>query len=189
MQAWPPRFGGSAAIVPGGDAVIPPCRTQATVPAGGRILLRLIRAHDGFGRRFHGGLSRLVVTHRSSRIGRHEGREPAAANRHRGPPRRDPGAIRNRCISAARQVSFSPARESRMPIPVICPGCKASFRVSDKFAGKTGPCPKCKTTIKIPEAVPQTEQVVIKGAKSLPGRARTPKDAPPPSRSPAACGS
>lgn len=41
MQAWAPRFGGSAAIVPRGDAVIPPCRTKATVPAGGRILLRL----------------------------------------------------------------------------------------------------------------------------------------------------
>ena len=38
-----------------------------------------------------------------------------------------------------------------MPIPVICPGCKASFRVSDQFAGKTGPCPKCKTPISIPK--------------------------------------
>lgn len=37
-----------------------------------------------------------------------------------------------------------------MPIAVICPGCKAQFRVSDKFAGKEGPCPKCKAKIKIP---------------------------------------
>jgi predicted Zn finger-like uncharacterized protein len=37
-----------------------------------------------------------------------------------------------------------------MPIAVICPGCHAQFRVSDKFAGKEGPCPKCKTVIKVP---------------------------------------
>lgn len=37
-----------------------------------------------------------------------------------------------------------------MPIAVICPNCKASFRVSEKFAGKEGPCPKCKATIKVP---------------------------------------
>jgi hypothetical protein len=42
-----------------------------------------------------------------------------------------------------------------MPIPVICPGCKAQFQVSDKFAGKKGPCPKCKTVITIPEATPE----------------------------------
>jgi len=38
-----------------------------------------------------------------------------------------------------------------MPIPVICPGCKKSFRVSDKFAGKTGPCPGCGTKITVPD--------------------------------------
>ena len=38
-----------------------------------------------------------------------------------------------------------------MPIAVICPGCKTRFRVSDRFAGQQGPCPKCKTTIKIPK--------------------------------------
>jgi hypothetical protein len=42
-----------------------------------------------------------------------------------------------------------------MPIPVICPGCKASFQVSDKFAGKKGPCPKCKAIITIPELAPE----------------------------------
>jgi hypothetical protein len=42
-----------------------------------------------------------------------------------------------------------------MPIPVICPGCKAAFQVSDKFAGKKGPCPKCKSIITIPEAAPE----------------------------------
>lgn len=45
-----------------------------------------------------------------------------------------------------------------MPIPVTCPSCLTRFSVSDKFAGKSGPCPKCKTNIKIPEL---SEQVVI----------------------------
>lgn len=40
-----------------------------------------------------------------------------------------------------------------MPIPVICPGCNSRFSVSDQFAGRTGPCPKCKKPIKIPELV------------------------------------
>jgi hypothetical protein len=37
-----------------------------------------------------------------------------------------------------------------MPILVTCSGCKTQFRVSDKFAGKQGPCPKCKAVIVIP---------------------------------------
>ncbi|MFM8292174.1 MAG: hypothetical protein ACKOC4_10805 [Planctomycetia bacterium] len=37
-----------------------------------------------------------------------------------------------------------------MPIPVVCPGCKSRFTVSDRFAGQTGPCPKCKKPITIP---------------------------------------
>ncbi len=45
-----------------------------------------------------------------------------------------------------------------MPIRVICPGCHASFNVSDKFAGKSGPCPKCKAVMKIPE---KSEEVVV----------------------------
>lgn len=42
-----------------------------------------------------------------------------------------------------------------MPIPVVCPGCKSRFTVSDQFAGRTGPCPKCKQSIKIPELAVQ----------------------------------
>ena len=37
-----------------------------------------------------------------------------------------------------------------MSILVVCPGCHKSFKVSDKFAGKSGGCPKCKATIKVP---------------------------------------
>ncbi len=42
-----------------------------------------------------------------------------------------------------------------MPIEVFCPGCKTRFKVSDKFAGKKGPCPKCKTVITVPEKMPE----------------------------------
>lgn len=45
-----------------------------------------------------------------------------------------------------------------MTIRVTCTGCHARFDVSEKFAGKEGPCPKCKKTIQIPTA---DEQVVI----------------------------
>jgi hypothetical protein len=41
-----------------------------------------------------------------------------------------------------------------MPIQVVCPGCTSRFTVSDQFAGRTGPCPKCKKPITIPAAAP-----------------------------------
>ena len=45
-----------------------------------------------------------------------------------------------------------------MPIDVTCVNCKTRFQVSEKFAGKKGPCPKCKTIIQVPTLA---EQVVI----------------------------
>ena len=44
-----------------------------------------------------------------------------------------------------------------MPIRVTCNKCHTRFNVSEKFAGKEGPCPKCKTVIKVPER----QEVVI----------------------------
>jgi len=38
-----------------------------------------------------------------------------------------------------------------VPITVVCRGCHQRFQVSDKFAGRTGPCPKCKAPISIPK--------------------------------------
>ena len=38
-----------------------------------------------------------------------------------------------------------------MPITVVCRSCHQRFQVSDKFAGRQGPCPKCKATIYIPK--------------------------------------
>lgn len=60
-----------------------------------------------------------------------------------------------------------------MPINIVCPGCKKRFTVNDKFAGKQGPCPKCKTVIQIPAL---EDQVVIHapetaGPKDSKGRA------------------
>jgi hypothetical protein len=45
-----------------------------------------------------------------------------------------------------------------MPINVTCPHCHSRFNVSDKFAGQTGPCPKCKNPISVPK---KSEEVVI----------------------------
>lgn len=53
-----------------------------------------------------------------------------------------------------------------MPISVICPKCHTRFKVGDQHAGKTGPCPKCKNPIKIPEA---GDEVVIHAPESEAG--------------------
>ena len=60
-----------------------------------------------------------------------------------------------------------------MPIPVTCPNCHTRFKVGDQHAGKTGPCPKCKNPIKIPDKgdeviihAPETEA----GAKDATGK-------------------
>ncbi|QDU30149.1 hypothetical protein ETAA8_52680 [Anatilimnocola aggregata] len=45
-----------------------------------------------------------------------------------------------------------------MPIDVTCANCKTRFQVSEKFAGKKGPCPKCKTVITVPTVA---QQVVV----------------------------
>lgn len=57
-----------------------------------------------------------------------------------------------------------------MAIFVVCPGCRTRFNVSDKFAGKSGPCPKCKTVIQIPKL---TEQLVIHEPEQFASGGRT----------------
>lgn len=51
-----------------------------------------------------------------------------------------------------------------MPIDVTCPGCHTRFKVSDKFAGQEGPCPKCKAKIRVPDL---NEQVVVHAPESF----------------------
>jgi hypothetical protein len=62
-----------------------------------------------------------------------------------------------------------------MPISVVCPGCKARFNVSDKFAGKKGPCPKCKTVLTIPAPAEEVKihvpEEFASGGKDSKGRA------------------
>ena len=53
-----------------------------------------------------------------------------------------------------------------MSIRVTCNKCHTRFNVSEKFAGKEGPCPKCKTKIRVPE---KSEEVVIAAPKSAGG--------------------
>jgi hypothetical protein len=57
-----------------------------------------------------------------------------------------------------------------MSIIVVCPGCRKSFKVNDKFAGKSGPCPNCKQTIKVPE---KKEEVVVHAPEAFEGGGRT----------------
>jgi hypothetical protein len=63
-----------------------------------------------------------------------------------------------------------------MPISVVCPGCKARFSVSEKFAGKKGPCPKCKAVILVPNAPAEEVKIHVpeqfaSGGKDSKGRA------------------
>jgi len=44
-----------------------------------------------------------------------------------------------------------------MAIIVVCLGCRKSFQVSDKFAGKSGPCPNCKKVIQVPTLAEQVQ--------------------------------
>jgi predicted Zn finger-like uncharacterized protein len=53
-----------------------------------------------------------------------------------------------------------------MAINITCPGCHTRFKVSDQYAGKEGPCPKCKTKIKIPG---KSDEVVIHAPEEYEG--------------------
>ena len=61
-----------------------------------------------------------------------------------------------------------------MAIIVVCQNCHQRFKVSDKFAGKKGPCPKCKTILMVPskeEAVTiHTPEHSEQGAKGKTGQ-------------------
>lgn len=62
-----------------------------------------------------------------------------------------------------------------MAIRVICPGCMTRFEVGDKFAGKTGPCPKCAHLIQIPKenlVVHAPDEIPSSGKPGKPGRPR-----------------
>jgi len=61
-----------------------------------------------------------------------------------------------------------------MAIQVICPGCRSTFTVSDKFAGRTGPCPKCKKPITVPaNAVKEVKILGPEDEATVPSRVPT----------------
>ncbi len=51
-----------------------------------------------------------------------------------------------------------------MAITVVCVKCRARFSVDEKFAGRTGPCPKCKAPIRIPT---KKEEVKVHGGEDF----------------------
>lgn len=57
-----------------------------------------------------------------------------------------------------------------MPIRVTCPGCHTRFNVSEKFAGKKGPCPKCKKQIEVPKEEIKIQEPENFGPKDQSGR-------------------
>lgn len=61
-----------------------------------------------------------------------------------------------------------------MPILVVCPTCHTRFQVSEKFAGKQGPCPKCKAQITVPKLEDEVKvhapQEFAGGGKDAKGR-------------------
>jgi hypothetical protein len=57
-----------------------------------------------------------------------------------------------------------------MSIIVTCPGCLKSFQVSDQFAGRTGPCPKCKRTLTVPD---KAQEVTVHAPEEFAGGGRS----------------
>ncbi len=57
-----------------------------------------------------------------------------------------------------------------MSIIVVCKECRKSFKVSDKYAGKTGACPNCKKPLRVPE---KSEEVKIHAPEAFEGGGRT----------------
>ena len=57
-----------------------------------------------------------------------------------------------------------------MSIIVVCTECRKSFKVNDKFAGKSGPCPNCKHTLRVPE---KSEEVKVHTPEQFAGGGRS----------------
>jgi len=57
-----------------------------------------------------------------------------------------------------------------MSIVVVCRNCQKTFKVSDRFAGKSGPCPNCKTTLQVPE---KGKEVTVHAPTEFGGGGRT----------------
>src|SRR5262249_53584035 len=49
---------------------------------------------------------------------------------------------------------------------VICPSCSARVKAPEEAAGKTGKCPKCRTALAIPGAIPSTTPDTSQGSSA-----------------------
>jgi hypothetical protein len=62
-------------------------------------------------------------------------------------------------------------------IIVVCPGCRKSFKVNEKFAGKSGNCPGCKHPLTVPAAEQEvkvhTPEAFAGGGKGASGKLAT----------------
>jgi hypothetical protein len=57
-----------------------------------------------------------------------------------------------------------------MSILVVCPGCHKRFKVNDKVAGKSGGCPHCRATIRVPG---KGEEVTVHAPTEFAGGGRS----------------
>jgi hypothetical protein len=59
-----------------------------------------------------------------------------------------------------------------MPIIVVCPSCRKSFKVSKRFAGKSGACPRCKHRLRVPTLAQQVKVGALDDVRGGNHRAR-----------------
>ena len=83
--------------------------------------------------------------------------------------------------SQQRFGAFHAPYDRQMSIVVVCPGCRKSFKVSDKFAGKSGPCPNCKRTLQVPT---KAEEVKVHAPEAFAGGGKQRRASSSPSPSP-----
>jgi Zn-dependent protease with chaperone function len=76
-----------------------------------------------------------------------------------------------------------------MQINVLCPKCNTSLKIPETLAGKRGRCPKCQATLNVPEikdwpkSVQASEQKIIASSNiAVPPQADTACDATPPNK-------
>lgn len=55
-----------------------------------------------------------------------------------------------------------------MAIDVVCENCKTKFQVSNKYAGKEGPCPKCKNNIVVSNLVKPDKPITRYSLRHIP---------------------
>jgi predicted Zn finger-like uncharacterized protein len=65
------------------------------------------------------------------------------------------------------------AQGAIMPIAIACPSCSGKFKAPDNAAGRTVKCPKCGSTIDVPDALSELDDLPTKSQGKRPARSRT----------------